>query len=841
MKQESQFSFSLRRHQHKQHQQLHQLPRHQQLHQQHLHQQHGGRNDHVLSTAYRNLHLLYVVALFAAISFQYNAMEQRIPEHLFSTSDQNRFLPAVMDISETIPTRKDKTESDAPSAFLEQDSSATSFAIFYSIRVIEQSSESGKEIKAPIGSFDNSTLATITHQLDVVRKSYAGSFQNNVLFYNTVGSHGVVGEQEMKSICAQSGFSKDRQCINTGHHEKMSEQHIFQNLYDYCVQHESHSVIYLKTAPSFFYWNNHTRKQQYWWRHHLTSAATSEECLMPPRPSHEEEQQCHVCGLQFTPIPAFAFTGNIWSAKCSYVRRLVNPTDFIEQVADVKEEETRLSGQNRLLMTLYEPRYSWSRGARPAHIWEQWITSHPSLVPCDLSKTTDVQGWLEEKKNASDYQWSLAPRHGLMKEKGNRSAAVAAKAGNWFQLNNNKTVEMMNRDDVRLRDYFLMAGNLVKWFGLYNTTPPANSWVWSWFPDNTTWRDAVQEHGRYAVDAIFAHGLHFPENLTTSTPYAIFYNIYVDPADKLRIENALNIVEEQIAQVGKSFANHYPGNRTVKLYYSTVGGPIHRSWMLSLCRMHGVDCHFLQHWNEGDEDVTLQRIHDYCGEHISNSVAYIHSKGSYHSEDMDPMWAGQNRWRRHMTDAVLTKDCLEPSNSTCNVCGLLFQPIPSEHFPGNMWTATCRYIRQLAPPGMLRLRRTRAIQAVNVLMKQEKADRPIDAKFCPYDPLLLGLSRFFAEHWIGTHPSIRPCDLSSSPSLEFWKTGDRDASDHSFSIAPRHPIDAEWDFYNYCNYSQIMDNDEERLKEYFLLPGHLFRWIKEYNATAPDDSWIWTW
>lgn len=831
MKQEGRFRFSLRRHHHKQHQQeyQHQQPHQLQHHHQPQHQHQHGRN--LLSTIYRNLHLLYVVAFFAAISLHYNAMER--------SSNQIRVLPAVMDFLELelLSSNSDihKTESDTSASF-EQESAAP-FAIFYNIRVAEQSN-GGKLDKVPIGSFDNSTLTTITHQLDVVRKSYAGSFENNVLYYNTVGKYGVIGEQEMKTLCARSGFSKDRQCVNKGHHEKMSEQHIFQNLYDYCVQHESHSVIYLKTAPGFFHWNNRTRKHQYWWRHHLTAAATSEECLKPS--PFREREQCHVCGLQFTPIPAIAFPGNIWSAKCTYVRRLINPADFNEQVADVIETETRLSDQNRILMTLYEERYSWSRGARPAHIWEQWITSHPSVVPCDLSKTTDVQRWFVESDKVNAYEWSLAPRRGLMEEKGNRSAAVAARAGNWFQLNKNKTFEMMNQNDVRLRDYFLMAGNLVKWFGLYNTAPPAFSWVWSWFPDNTTWKGAVQQHGRNAVDEMFAHGLHFPENLTSSTPFAIFYNIYVDPADKLRIENALNIVEEQIAQVGKSFANHYYGNRTVKLYYSTVGGPIHRSWMLSLCRMHGVDCHFLKHWNEGDEDVTLQRIHDYCGEHISNSVAYIHSKGSYHSEDMDPMWAGQNRWRRHMTDAVLAKDCLEPSNSTCNVCGLLFQPIPSEHFPGNMWTAKCQYIRKLAPPGMLRLRRTRAIQAVDLLMKQ-KVDRPMDAKFCPYDPLLLGLSRFFAEHWIGTHPSIRPCDLSSSPSLEFWKTGDRDASDHSFNMAPRHTIDAEWDFYNYCNNSQILDNEEERLKEYFLLPGHLFRWIKEYNETAPDDSWIWTW
>ena len=725
-------------------------------------------------------------------------------------------------------------------------SSNPTLAIFYNIRVTEQSLV-GKE-KSKTKGFDNSTLTTVSRQLQVVKNSSVASNKNAVLYYKTVGKPGVIRSRTLKRLCSDAGFSKDGQCVNRGHHEQMSEQHIFQDVYDYCGKHESHTVVYLKTAPGFFHWKNRTRKQQFWWRHHLTEAATSKNCLdniQASSSSSRSDQRCDVCGLQFTPLPAIAFPGNMWSAKCSYIRRLINPADFNEVVADLVEEETRLADQNRLLMTLYDQKYSWSRGARPAHIWEQWVASHPSLRPCDLSNTSDVRHWFTDKKKTSTFKWSRAPRSDLLERRTDRTKTKNRQqqqlvAGTWFELDQNETLKVMNDKETRRRDYFLLAGNVVKWLGLYGKVPSKASWVWSWFPDSKFWKDAVQRHGRKVIDESFSGGWMFPENGTTSTPFAIFYNIYVDPLDKFRIDNALNIVEEQIAQVGTSFANRYPYKRTVSLYYSTVGGPIHRSWMISLCRMHGVNCNFLKHWDEGDEDVTLQRIHDYCGEHPNNTVAYIHSKGSYHSEEMDPMWAGQNRWRRHMTDAVLSKSCLEPANSTCNACGLLFQPIPSEHFPGNMWTAKCSYIRQLAPPGMLRLRRTRAIQAVEQLMKQ-KRNRPMDAKFCPYDPLLLGLSRFFAEHWIGTHPSIRPCDLSATPSLEYWKTGDRNMSDHAFDMAPRHRFEADWDFYNYCNYSEIVDDDAARLKEYFLLPGHLFRWIKEYNVTAPDESWIWSW
>jgi hypothetical protein len=68
-----------------------------------------------------------------------------------------------------------------------------------------------------------------------------------------------------------------------------------------------------------------------------------------------------------------------------------------------------------------------------------------------------------------------------------------------------KTPEMFEtfRDvKLRVREYYLMAGNLYRWWELYGTVPPSTSWVWSWFPDGDAWHDKVMEYGGGAVDIV---------------------------------------------------------------------------------------------------------------------------------------------------------------------------------------------------------------------------------------------------------------------------------------------------------------------------------------------------
>ena len=52
-----------------------------------------------------------------------------------------------------------------------------------------------------------------------------------------------------------------------------------------------------------------------------------------------------------------------------------------------------------------------------------------------------------------------------------------------------------------------------------------------------------------------------------------------------------------------------------------------------------------------------------------------------------------------MTQAVTDEQCLNPPIDTvCNVCGLMFTPMPGNMFRGNFWVANCEYVNKLVSP-----------------------------------------------------------------------------------------------------------------------------------------------
>ncbi len=53
-----------------------------------------------------------------------------------------------------------------------------------------------------------------------------------------------------------------------------------------------------------------------------------------------------------------------------------------------------------------------------------------------------------------------------------------------------------------MREYYLLAGNLWRWYQLYGMAPPSKSWVWSFYPDGDVWRKQSELHGRRAIDIL---------------------------------------------------------------------------------------------------------------------------------------------------------------------------------------------------------------------------------------------------------------------------------------------------------------------------------------------------
>ena len=69
-----------------------------------------------------------------------------------------------------------------------------------------------------------------------------------------------------------------------------------------------------------------------------------------------------------------------------------------------------------------------------------------------------------------------------------------------------------------------------------------------------------------------------------------------------------------------------------------------------------LECHYMDHYNQGFEEVTLSKLHDYCTDNPTHKVTYLHNKGS-HNAELRQNQLRQDVWRRHGTAAALSQQC----------------------------------------------------------------------------------------------------------------------------------------------------------------------------------------
>lgn len=321
-------------------------------------------------------------------------------------------------------------------------------------------------------------------------------------------------------------------------------------------------------------------------------------------------------------------------------------------------------------------------------------------------------------------------------------------------------------------------------------------------------------------------------NGASESKWAVFYNVFLSDKPYLAGMDK-QIVEEQLQQVGESFANT---EENLVVYYVSIGDKLDDEWIHQICSSkYNMTCEYRKHYDSAHEEVTLTELHEYCQMYPDQSVVYMHNKGSLH-----PNNKGQDRWRRTMTSASTSQMCLEPPNETCNACGLLFQPLPASHFPGNIWMAKCSYIIKLLSPQEYHNKRP----IVDQWIRSESGEGIInkhDGLF-PMERHYTGKQRYESEHWLGSHPDLTPCDVSKSPNMGYWLEADRNFDkEFQFDIAPRHKIGDDWIFYKYTSNNMTLTEPRLRMRDYFLLRGMIYRWMAFYNRVPDVDSWYWAW
>ena len=155
-----------------------------------------------------------------------------------------------------------------------------------------------------------------------------------------------------------------------------------------------------------------------------------------------------------------------------------------------------------------------------------------------------------------------------------------------------------------------------------------------------------------------------------------------------------------------------------------------------------------------------------------------------------------------LTRGALSKECTNLP-LTCNVCSSRMSPMPHPHTPGNMWLARCDYVSKLMDP-----------HTFSHAMDQ------IGGGSCR------GSGRYAVEHWIHSHPGVRPCDLHTDPAYTWnYKPLPEGEFPKELKPAPRYPL---------ATYVKDMCGKNGQ-----LLQERLDEYQKLYRL-APKDAW-WGW
>lgn len=248
----------------------------------------------------------------------------------------------------------------------------------------------------------------------------------------------------------------------------------------------------------------------------------------------------------------------------------------------------------------------------------------------------------------------------------------------------------------------------------------------------------------------------------------VYFNIYVPPAAAGGDQGAWTIVREQLRQLHAS-PIAAPGAELEEVRLIILGPHSHSGAGAALPRPRPDLCARCVEWaraREGTEFTTLAEVQRHCearlraepgdsGAGAEHLVAYLHNKGSFHPSALNELL------RRFVTRAAVSQTCAAALQSgACDVCSARFMPLPMFFTPGNMWVARCEYIRRLLPAdesfAAAMARAASRLDANGAASAATLVARPM-SEYCT------GQGRFASEHWVHSHPSVRPCDVYDGP------------------------------------------------------------------------------
>jgi hypothetical protein len=266
-------------------------------------------------------HLLFIV--FTFLSAVLILLQSRLLVGLHTTEEPSNK-----------PLRKDATDT-------------TDRAIFYNIFI-------------PDGENRQNALDIVIQQL--ARKTTSRLIGLAPIYFTVIGNNAT---DDIQKLCGP-------QCHLLRYAQEGDEGLTLESLFDYCTEHPDSLVTYLHDKGSFHPSDRNDRL-----RIMLTKAVFSDACQTI------SADQCNICSARFSPLPHFHMAGNMWTAHCSYVRKLIHPRTFADKMDDLMDHVLSKNDTTIPKPTPFQIRQQYMVGLK-RYALEHWLGSHPWLQPCDV-------------------------------------------------------------------------------------------------------------------------------------------------------------------------------------------------------------------------------------------------------------------------------------------------------------------------------------------------------------------------------------------------------------------------------------------------------------------------
>ena len=247
------------------------------------------------------------------------------------------------------------------------------------------------------------------------------------------------------------------ECQLNMHLEAGNEENTLQALYEYCYDQQQQTtndtnsvddelVTYIHNKGSF-HRTEHNEKT----RRTATKAAFDCRTEMYNKQSHSPY---NVCAGTLVILPQYLCNANMWTAKCSYIRKLIPPAQYARSMQQFYND-TLLHpqlGQTRY-KCLQPIHWKGNHLGLGRYAYERWVWNHPDVVPADIIPMGNI--------NLTNYPPTWKPRL-------SRSLKGSPK-------------RMALHQGFGISSFARLEGRLLEWDYLYHKRPSNSSWIWSYY------------------------------------------------------------------------------------------------------------------------------------------------------------------------------------------------------------------------------------------------------------------------------------------------------------------------------------------------------------------------